>query len=51
MLLLRLNLLQLFRWLPLHRATADPAFLATLPPDTPNPAGAALVAAKLGVLQ
>lgn len=32
------------RWLPLHRATADPAFLATLPPDTPNPAGAALVA-------
>lgn len=32
------------RWLPLHRATADPAFLAKLPPDTPNPAGAALVA-------
>ena len=32
------------RWLPLHRATADPAFLAKLPTDTPNPAGAALVA-------
>ena len=32
------------RWLPLHRATADPAFLAQLPPDTPNPAGTALVA-------
>jgi FAD/FMN-containing dehydrogenase len=32
------------RWLPLHRATADPAHLAKLPPDTPNPAGAALVA-------
>ncbi|MCC7259345.1 MAG: FAD-binding oxidoreductase [Gammaproteobacteria bacterium] len=32
------------RWLPMHRATADPAFLARLPPDTPNPAGAALVA-------
>jgi FAD/FMN-containing dehydrogenase len=31
------------RWLPLHRATADPAFLAKLPPDVPNPAGAALV--------
>jgi len=32
------------RWLPLHKAVADPAFLATLPPDEPNPAGAALVA-------
>jgi hypothetical protein len=32
------------RWLPLHRATADPAFLAKLPTDTPNPAGAELVA-------
>ncbi|MBL8201747.1 MAG: FAD-binding oxidoreductase [Chromatiales bacterium] len=32
------------RWLPLHRATADPAFLAKLPADTPNPAGYALVA-------
>jgi len=32
------------RWLPLHRATADPAFLAKLPPDTANPAGAELVA-------
>lgn len=32
------------RWLPLHRATADAAFLAKLPPDAPNPAGAALVA-------
>lgn len=32
------------RWLPLHRAVADPAFLSGLPPDTPNPAGAALVA-------
>jgi len=32
------------RWLPLHRATADPAFLAKLPPDTANPAGSALVA-------
>jgi len=32
------------RWLPLHRATADPAFLAKLPPDTPNPAGSDLVA-------
>jgi len=32
------------RWLPLHRAVADPAFLAKLPADTPNPAGAALVA-------
>ncbi len=32
------------RWLPLHRAVADPGFLAKLPPDTPNPAGAALVA-------
>jgi hypothetical protein len=32
------------RWLPLHRAVADPAFLAKLPAETPNPAGAALVA-------
>jgi len=32
------------RWLPLHKAVADPAFLATLPPDEPNPEGAALVA-------
>lgn len=32
------------RWLPLHRAVAAPAFLAGLPPDAPNPAGAALVA-------
>lgn len=32
------------RWLPLHRAVAAPAFLARLPPDTPNPEGAALVA-------
>lgn len=32
------------RWLPLHRATADPAFLATLPADAANPAGSALVA-------
>ncbi len=32
------------RWLPLHKAVADPAFLAKLPPDQPNPAGAALVA-------
>jgi FAD/FMN-containing dehydrogenase len=32
------------RWLPLHRAVADPAFLAKLPPDAANPAGAALVA-------
>lgn len=31
-------------WLPLHRAVATPAFLARLPPDTPNPEGAALVA-------
>jgi FAD/FMN-containing dehydrogenase len=31
-------------WLPLHKAMADPAFLAKLPPDEPNPAGAALVA-------
>jgi D-lactate dehydrogenase (cytochrome) len=32
------------RWLPLHKSTADPAFLAKLPTDTPNPAGSALVA-------
>jgi D-lactate dehydrogenase (cytochrome) len=32
------------RWLALHRATADAAHLAKLPPDLPNPAGAALVA-------
>jgi FAD/FMN-containing dehydrogenase len=32
------------RWLALHRATAEPAFLAKLPPDVPNPAGSALVA-------
>ncbi|MFO1354592.1 MAG: FAD-binding oxidoreductase [Gammaproteobacteria bacterium] len=32
------------RWLPLHRAVADPGFLSRLPPDAPNPQGAALVA-------
>ncbi len=32
------------RWLPLHRAVADPAHLARFTEPAPNPAGAALVA-------